>query len=110
MVICQKFVSELTKIMKLHRRNGLINIYTSVFFDIKRNEIQICTDAGRPIRPLLYMFGDELSIEREGILDKFKNNNINWKEIISGFGHDKNYLIDHCDIKFTNQEIIFLVL
>ena len=100
---------EIVRIMKLHRRNGLINIYTSVFFDIKRNEIQICTDAGRPIRPLLYMFGDELSIEREGILDKFKNDNINWKEIISGFGHDKNYLIDHCDIKFTNQEIAKLI-
>jgi DNA-directed RNA polymerase II subunit RPB2 len=100
---------ELTKIIRLHRRNNLINIYTSVFFDIKRNEVQICTDAGRPTRPLVYMYGDELSIEREQILNRFERNDINWEQIVYGFGNKKNYLEDSCDIKFTNQEISKLI-
>jgi DNA-directed RNA polymerase II subunit RPB2 len=100
---------EITKIMKLHRRNNLINIYTSIFFDIKRNEIHICTDAGRPTRPLLYMFGDQLSIERDYILKKFEVNNISWNEIVYGFGNDKDYLRDECKIKFTNAEIQNLI-
>jgi DNA-directed RNA polymerase II subunit RPB2 len=100
---------ELTKIIRLHRRNNLINIYTSVFFDIKRNEVQICTDAGRPTRPLIYMFGDQLSIERDQILKKFEKNDINWEQIIYGFGNRKNYLEDSCVIKFTGQEISKLI-
>ncbi len=100
---------ELTKIMRLHRRNNLINIYTSIFFDIKRNEVHICTDAGRPTRPLIYMFGDELSIERDDILKRFEEDKINWQQIIYGFGNDKDYLRDECSIKFTKQEMTKLI-
>ena len=39
--------------MKLHKRNNMIDIYTSIAFNISRNELSICTDAGRPIRPLI---------------------------------------------------------
>lgn len=44
---------ELTKKFRLLRRNGLINPFTSVSWDIKANDIRVLTDAGRPCRPLL---------------------------------------------------------
>ena len=62
--------------MKLHRRNNMIDIYTSLAFNIKK-EINICTDAGRPIRPLFYMMADnKISYERKNVLNKYKNNNL----------------------------------
>ena len=71
--------------MKLHRRNNIIDIYTSIYFNIKKNEIIICSDAGRPIRPVFYIMDDELSYERENVLNKFENDTITWHEITRGF-------------------------
>ena len=39
-------------------------------WNIKRNEILIQTDAGRPYPPLFPVIGDELSFERGDILEK----------------------------------------
>ena len=52
-------------IMRLHRRNNMIDIYTSIAFNIKNNEILICSDAGRPMRPLFYLMNNMISYERE---------------------------------------------
>jgi len=43
----------LVKTLRLYRRNGLINPFISVAWNVKENEIQIHTEAGRPCRPLL---------------------------------------------------------
>jgi DNA-directed RNA polymerase II subunit RPB2 len=39
--------------IRLYRRNGLINQFISVAWNIQENEIRIQTEAGRPCRPLL---------------------------------------------------------
>lgn len=38
---------------RLLRRNGLINPFTSISWDIEHNEIRIQTEAGRPCRPVM---------------------------------------------------------
>jgi len=43
----------LCRTLKLYRRNNLINILTSISWNIKDNEIRILTEAGRPSRPLI---------------------------------------------------------
>ena len=43
---------ELYMDLKNKKHQGIINIYTSVIFDIKRLEIRICNDGGRLTRPL----------------------------------------------------------
>lgn len=43
----------LVRVIRLYRRNGLINPFISISWNIKLNEIQIHTEAGRPMRPLL---------------------------------------------------------
>jgi DNA-directed RNA polymerase II subunit RPB2 len=83
-IVCVDFI-------KNHRRNNMIGIFTSVHFDFKRNEIIILTDSGRPLRPLYYMMNDEnklMSYERTNILELYKNNNINWNNIINGLNKE----------------------
>ena len=91
----------LRETMRFHKRNNLIDIYTSILFDIKRNEIQIRTDSGRPIRPIFYFIdNDVLSYERDNVLKKIVKNNVKWNEYIYGFSeHKRNTIIDFEAIK-----------
>jgi DNA-directed RNA polymerase II subunit RPB2 len=76
---------ELVKIFKLHRRNNIVNIYTSIHFNIKQNEILIWTDGGRLIRPLFYIENGKISCERDEILSQYKKNTIKWDTLIKGY-------------------------
>jgi len=82
---------EFVNTIKLHRRNNIIYIYTSVLFDIKRNEIQIWVDAGRPTRPLFYIQDKIASFDSELIRNKLNNESLTWDEMFCGF--DKDYLV-----------------
>ena len=107
---CTSDPLKIINIMKLHRRNKMIDIYTSITFNIKRNEISICTDAGRPMRPLFYLMNGEISFEREKVLEAYKNNTISWSNIIYGFNkQDKDALEDECKINITPKTIQSLV-
>ena len=83
----------------LYRRNGLFSIYTSISWNIKRNEIYIQTDAGRPLHPLLHVVGDELSYEKGNILERLSDGDISWKECVLGTGKRK------IDVKISNEKI-----
>ena len=97
---CTHSPLKIITIMKLHRRNNMIDIYTSIHFNIKKNEIIICSDAGRPIRPLFYLMDDKLSYEREEIIKKY-NDNISWFEITRGFNGNKKE--NNCEIITPKQ-------
>jgi len=92
---------KIVTIMKLHRRNNLIDIYTSIHFNIRQNEIIICCDSGRPIRPIFYIMNEELSYQRPNILEKLTNDNISWHEITRGFNNNKKE--NSCDIITPKQ-------
>ena len=87
--------------MQFHKRNNLIDIYTSILFDIKRNEFKIRTDSGRPIRPIFYVIDNDLiSYERGDVLKKLQKKNISWNEMIYGFSENKrSEIIDFKAIK-----------
>jgi len=61
--------------LKAYRRNSLINILTSISWNIKQNEIKINIEAGRPCRPLIISsrFYDEKLIKSK-----------NWFDLITG--------------------------
>lgn len=50
--------------MRLYRRNGLINPFVSVAWNIAENEIQIHTEAGRPCRPLLILENQKVVVDK----------------------------------------------
>jgi DNA-directed RNA polymerase II subunit RPB2 len=92
---------ETLELFKLYRRNGLLPIYTSIFFDYERKEIYIYTDSGRLTRPVYYFNGKKASFERKDIQDKLKN--ATWNNIISGFLSKKGNGFSH------KENIIFQI-
>ena len=54
----------LFKILKLLKRNALINIFTSISWNIFENEIHVLTESGRCSRPLYVVYDGELLISR----------------------------------------------
>ena len=101
---------KIINIMKLHRRNKMIDIYTSITFNIKRNEISVCSDSGRPMRPLFYLMNGEISFEREKVLEAYKNDTINWSNITNGFNKQKKDALEYeCKINITPKSIESLI-
>ena len=86
--------------LKTYRRNGLMSIFTSIQWDITKNEIIIATDKGRAMRPIFYIMGDDLiSWGRDPIVNKIKDKSIKWEELVMGIGKKK------IDIKINNEKI-----
>ena len=62
--------------MKLYRRNGIINIFTSISWNIQMMEIHFLTDSGRLCRPMYVLKDNNLTITSEMVTaiksNKFK--------------------------------------
>jgi len=80
--------------IKLFRRNALIPIHTSATFKISTNEIQIFTDAGRLTRPIFYLNNKKVSYEKKSVIERIKENNFTWQDLISGFNEKKHDVND----------------
>lgn len=74
--------NELYISLKTKKLKGIINIYTSIVFDYKYNEIKICNDAGRLIRPLLCVENNNLIVTKD-ICSKLKKNEILWNDLLT---------------------------
>jgi DNA-directed RNA polymerase II subunit RPB2 len=74
---------QMYKLLKLMKRNALINVFTSISWDIITSEINILTEAGRACRPT-YVVGanNQLLIERH--FNKIKNKTVTWLDLIKG--------------------------
>ncbi len=96
---------ELINIFKEHRRNGLINIHTSIYWDTMNYLIQIFTDGGRPIRPLL-VIKDNKSLFNEEIYEKIIKHKLQWESLTSNIYTDNSYCIEYIDPYETNNSII----
>lgn len=63
------------------RRNGIINIYTSISWYIEINEIHIQTDGGRICRPL-YIIKDNKFLMTDKIAQELKDNKKEWHNLL----------------------------
>ena len=68
------------------KRQGKINPYNSISWNISENIIYIFTDEGRPCRPVFYINQEnkQLSFEQSNIYEKLIQNNSNWEECLLG--------------------------
>tara|TARA_B100001063_G_scaffold160907_2_gene150219 strand:- start:893 stop:4492 length:3600 start_codon:yes stop_codon:yes gene_type:complete len=66
--------------LKDKKQKGIINIYTSVIFNIQNKEIRLCNDAGRLTRPLLRANKNNLIITPD-IVNKLKISEMNWDDL-----------------------------
>ena len=86
----------------------MIDTFTSIGFDIKKNEIIICTDSGRPVRPLYYIMNDQQSWDRDLVKEKIQDESISWNQLTKGFGNKKS-LEEDCKItlnKATTESLL----
>lgn len=79
------------------RRKGVLNIYTSIGWNIKTSELNIYTDAGRICRPL-FIVRDNKIMDTD--LDKYS-----WDDMLTGKG-DNEGIIEYVDVNETDSAMI----
>jgi DNA-directed RNA polymerase II subunit RPB2 len=92
-------------IIKGARKNGIVNVHTSISWDQQNYIINIYTDSGRPIRPLLVVENKDVLFNKE-ISDRLSKNKCNWYNLISTIKGEKDYCIQYIDPHETNNCII----
>ena len=102
---CSDNPLNIVETIKLHRRNNLIYIYTSVLFDITRNEIQIWVDAGRLCRPLFFIEDKKVSYMQNGVEEKISNKSLSWTEAVCGFNKEYNVLDKYTIYNINNDTL-----
>jgi DNA-directed RNA polymerase II subunit RPB2 len=92
--------------IRLYRRNGLVNPFISVAWNIKDNEIRIQTEAGRPCRPLLILEDGKLRIPQS------LGAGVNWftlvfgtmsKDLTESKFYDEAYLSPYSMMEYQNK-------
>jgi DNA-directed RNA polymerase beta subunit len=74
--------------LRLLKRNAMINIYTSISWDVLQNEISVLTEAGRCCRPV-YVVDTNGSLLIEKYIDDLKQGKLTWMDLITGCRPDK---------------------
>ena len=101
---------ELYHKLKTYKYKGIIDIFTSIVFDIKSLEIFICNDAGRLMRPLIKVRNNKLILSKEDV--DYINNDCNWDELFINHKLNESVLeyIDsreqsHCLVATKEREL-----
>jgi len=96
---------ETVKLFKEYRRNGLINVYTSIQWDIKNAVIFIYADAGRLCRPVFYIDAATglPSYENKPLLELIYRNKFSWEQLITGFALKKDKLFTSKQCSLYNR-------
>lgn len=72
---------ELYNAMKEKKYSGIINIYTSIVFDIMNKEIRVCNDGGRLTRPVLRVKDHKALIDMS-IIQKLEKKELVWNDLL----------------------------
>ena len=81
--------------LKDKKYKGIINVYTSIIFDYKFNEIRVCNDAGRLTRPLLRVRDNNILVTSE-VIDGIKNDKLGWNDLMTSCNIEES-IIEYID-------------
>jgi DNA-directed RNA polymerase beta subunit len=87
----------LYNMLKDKKQRGIINIYVSIVFDYKRNEIRVCNDGGRISRPLLRVKDNNILVKKSIIRD-LNAGTLTWDDLLT------NCKIDEAIIEYVDPE------
>ena len=90
--------------LKTRKCKGIINIYTSITFDVRRKEIRVCNDAGRLMRPLLRVRDNKL-IVTPAIIERIRAQKLNWEDLLTDCKLDEA-IIEYVDAAEQNYSMI----
>lgn len=68
--------------LKEMKYKGIINLYTSIVFDYKFQEIKICNDGGRVTRPLLRIKNNNILITNS-IINDLSSGELSWDDLLT---------------------------
>lgn len=66
--------------LKVMKHTGVVNIYTSIMFDIKNLELRVCNDAGRLTRPILKVNDNSLVLKPD-VIQRLRTKEIGWDDL-----------------------------
>jgi len=90
--------------LKKLKREGCINIYTSIVWNIYDNEINICCEGGRCVRPMFVVDeSGDINVNRLSKIEKEKE--IDWNTLMIGTEDDKS-VIEFLDVEEMNAGMI----
>jgi DNA-directed RNA polymerase II subunit RPB2 len=95
---------ELYNAFKNKKLKGIINIYTSVVFDIKNREIRICNDAGRLTRPVLRVKNNKIFITDKIIAD-LNSESLSWDDLVTDAKTEET-IVEYIDPEEQNFSMI----
>ena len=95
---------ELYMYAKNLKYSGVINIYTSIVFDVFNMEIRICNDAGRLTRPLLRVKNGNVLLSTKLFAD-LKQGNLKWNDLLSNNKIPES-IIEYIDADEQNYSLI----
>jgi DNA-directed RNA polymerase II subunit RPB2 len=107
---CTSAPKELHAKLVEYKRKGILNIYTSVGWDIVYNRIVISTEAGRAVRPLYIVDeGNQMRLTKTHIVDLI-NGKITWNHMVADMFsselHPIRSLIEYVDVEESNNLLI----
>jgi DNA-directed RNA polymerase II subunit RPB2 len=73
---------KLYQTLKMKKYKGIINIYTSIIFDMRRREIRVCNDSGRLVRPLLKVRDNKLLVTKD-IINRLQKKELTWEDLFT---------------------------
>jgi DNA-directed RNA polymerase II subunit RPB2 len=95
---------DLYNAFKDKKSKGIINIYTSIIFDIKNKEIRICNDAGRLTRPVLRVKNNQIFIT-DKLISEINSGNLTWDDLLTDTKIDEP-ILEYIDPEEQNFSMI----
>jgi DNA-directed RNA polymerase beta subunit len=96
---------ELIVELRLLRRQGLIQIFSSISWNIDANEIHVITEGGRVCRPLLVVEKNKLLITKE-MIEKINKHELEWDDLLTTTKN--SFCIEYLDVAEENCAMIAL--
>jgi DNA-directed RNA polymerase beta subunit/intein/homing endonuclease len=90
--------------MKDKKYRGIVNIYTSIVFDIKNMEIRICNDGGRLTRPVLKVRNNKVLITKD-IIQRLEKKELSWNDLLTNCKLEES-VIEYIDPEEQNFAMI----
>ena len=90
--------------LKKKKAAGIINVYTSIVFDVNLLIIKICNDSGRLCRPLFKVVNNKL-LYTDNIIKKIKNNELSYDDLLLSCKIDDS-VIEYIDSNEQNNILI----
>ena len=98
---------DIYNMLKKHRRDGIIDKFTSILMDTNNKEIRVYYDGGRLVRPLLIIKNNKINYTEMMLADidlevNSKNKSKSWKKIINKYPD----IIEYEDVDSLNYLLV----